>query len=530
VQAAQAYDRIGAVIPTLHAGAEALSAAEVASGAGLPEVLEVPASDSGCILLRAAVRKMIGALDPSFAGSQEALTDWSLRAQRLGFVTVRALRAWARVTSGAASLSHDPALSRRHASFDAQRRQAEADVAARLPQQALALARGPISVCLDVRYLPEDAINGTGLYAMELGRALAAHTPARVSWLVFTDGQQRALERVGATVYKEGAAIPPFDLVHRPAQVFRARDLPWLLSAQAPLVITYQDLIAYRAYSAFARFEDHEDYRAVSHLALRSAQAVIAISGHNRSEILRHFFLEDDDHVRVVHHGVDAARFAVRDPDRNRRLLAGLGVEGPFFFSVGSDYAHKNLRLLLASHSAFRGRWAGPNRAPSLVIAGHPSGTVDGIFPSLRQQSPAGVIYLGDVSDEALTALYQESVALLYLSAYEGFGLPLLEAMAARTPALCSRLSSIPEVAGDAALYADDLTDLGVARQMTELATQEALRHQLADRGSARVRSFTWAETARQTFAVYQRALRSPPARSLHERRTSAALAGRLFS
>jgi glycosyltransferase involved in cell wall biosynthesis len=345
---------------------------------------------------------------------------------------------------------------------------------------------------------------------------------------VLTEAQQRALERVGATVYREGATMPPVDLVHRPAQVFRPRDLPWLLEAQAPLVITFQDLIAYRAWSAFARFEDHQDYRLASHLALRSTQAVIAISGHNRGEVLREFDLPEE-HVQVVHHGVDAERFAHRDPDANRRLLAGLGVEGAFFFSVGSDYAHKNLRLTLAAYSTFRGRWPGPNRPPSLVMVGHPSGTADGVFPSLRAHPPAGVVYLGDVSDDALAALYQESVALLYLSAYEGFGLPLLEAMAARTPALCTPLSSIPEVAGDAALYADDPTDLGIARQMTALATQAELRRTLAERGAARVGAFTWAETARKTFAVYQRALRAPSGRSLHERRAAATIAARLF-
>ena len=528
-QAARAHDRIAAVTPVARFDEQPLPAALTVGGAGIPEILEVPAPDTSCLLLRGDLLRMIGALDPLFGKPHDALSDWCLRAQRLGFLTVRAQRAWVRVDAGQhISLSHDQQLARRHPSYEAQRSRAESNIAARLPHQALSLERGTLSMCLDVRYLPEDAINGTGLYAVELGRALGAHTPARVSWLVLTEGQERALTRQGFTVYREGSATPTFDLVHRPAQVFRPRDLPWLLDAQAPFVITYQDLIAYRACSAFARFEDHEDYRLASHLALRSAQAVIAISAHNRGEILREFHLADED-VSVVHHGVDAQRFAERDLARNRGLLSSLGVQGDFFFSVGSDYAHKNLRLVLASYTTFRARFAGPGATPRLVIAGHPSGTLDGIFPWLRLQSPPGVVYLGDVSDEALTALYQESVALLYLSAYEGFGLPLLEAMAARTPALCSRFSSIPEVAGDAALYADEMTDLAVARQMSELAKREELRHSIVELGAARVQTFTWAETARKSFAVYERALRSPSSRSLHERRASATVAGRLF-
>jgi glycosyltransferase involved in cell wall biosynthesis len=204
-------------------------------------------------------------------------------------------------------------------------------------------------------------------------------------------------------------------------------------------------------------------------------------------------------------------------------------VSDRFFFAVGSDYAHKNVRLLLAAYQQFRTLWRGPGATPELAIVGHPSGTIDGVFPTLRESPPPGVRYLGDVSDAELSALYQESIALAYPSAYEGFGLPLLEAMAARTPVLCSRRSSLPEVAGEAACNIDTLSDTALAQQLFDLASREDLRQKLIALGAEQVKKFTWAETARKTYAVYERALAAPPLGSVRERRMAKLLLERIL-
>jgi alpha-1,3-rhamnosyl/mannosyltransferase len=97
-------------------------------------------------------------------------------------------------------------------------------------------------------------------------------------------------------------------------------------------------------------------------------------------------------------------------------------------------------------------------------------------------------------------------------------------------PVLCSRYSSLPEVAGEAVLFAEDPADEPIARQLLELATNPGLRADLARRGAERVTSFSWTETARLTFGVYERALTAASSRSLHERRMAAHLAERFLA
>jgi glycosyltransferase involved in cell wall biosynthesis len=233
------------------------------------------------------------------------------------------------------------------------------------------------------------------------------------------------------------------------------------------------------------------------------------------------------EQVFVVPHGATAAPQLGEDA---KLALKRLGVPDDYFLLVGADYAHKNLRLVLAGYALMRARWNRPGEPPALVLVGHASRTAGGLFPSLVDSRPPGVRYLGQVGNADLAALYSRALALLFLSAYEGFGLPILEAMSAGTPVLCSKLTAVPEVAGDAALYIERLDDRGVSEGLLRLATDAGLRAQLTERGRRRASTFTWAETARKTLAVYQQAARAPSTASLHHRRRYAGLVARLFA
>lgn len=520
--AAKHHDRAGIVVPAWVDST--LSGAEIVArlaGTSLPRATAVATSDSGTVLLRRTVINMIGALDPELTDWPDALADYSMRALRLGFETVVAHRALVRSPTKrrcTLPIENPPeALTRKHPCFTAHQALFEGDYAPMLATRALT-RKDPVEVCLDIRYLPEGAINGTGVYALELARALVKHTPSNVTLWVDTEAQRASVERLGLPIVQGAEAPARLDVLHRPAQVFEARHLAGLLSAPAPLVITFQDLIAWRAASTFRVAEEHARYRNVSYLAVRSAQALIAISEHNRGELIRELHIPEED-VRTVHHGVHVDSFKPMGEAEDRARLKPHDIPRSFFFYVGSDYAHKNLRLLLASYASLRKGWRNGGIPPALVMVGHPSGSIDAVYPLLREHPLPGVTYLPGVSQSVLESLYRQAIAVLYPSAYEGFGLPILEAMAAGTPVLGSSLSSIPEVGGDAALYLQEMSVPELRGRMEELAQSPELRKELVGLGRQRVKEFTWEKTAHGTFAVYQQVLERPSARSLFDRR-----------
>jgi glycosyltransferase involved in cell wall biosynthesis len=143
----------------------------------------------------------------------------------------------------------------------------------------------------------------------------------------------------------------------------------------------------------------------------------------------------------------------------------------------------------------------------TLVLAGVDRGVGDELRARARQgHSPDTVVCLGTVTDAQLVTLYRDAVALVYPSRYEGFGLPVLEAMACGTPVIASRAASIPEVLGDAGvlLGPDDVP--GWAAAITRMIEDESMRERMRAAGLARAKEFTWARTARVTLDVYRRA------------------------
>ncbi len=231
--------------------------------------------------------------------------------------------------------------------------------------------------------------------------------------------------------------------------------------------------------------------------AARRADRIICVSAYTRDELCRLLPVRPES-CAVVHHGVEQEPpWPSQAAQRRARLLAG---EGPFFLSVGAVQVRKNTAAAVEAVGCLPAP-----AAARLVIAGSAGhGAQQALDLVARRGLQDRVRILGYTDDEMLAALYAQATALLFPSLEEGFGLPVLEAMARGLPVIASNTSSLPEIAGDAAVLLDPRDIDGLARAARRMLEDGAWREQWIARGRARARQFTWERAAGATVDVYR--------------------------
>lgn len=231
---------------------------------------------------------------------------------------------------------------------------------------------------------------------------------------------------------------------------------------------------------------------------IRRAHHLIAISEASRRDAIELLGIPPN-RISVAYLAVDRERFKPSDSAYAREQMArSYSIERPYFLYVGGFDDRKNLRRLVHAFS----RVAASNDTV-LAIAG----TLGRLGEQLRTEmaelpSADRIRWLGYVPEDDLPMLYTGALALAFPSIYEGFGLPVLEAMSCGTPVLTSPTSSLPEVAEDAALYANPYSIDEIAAGLRRLATEQALRAELRERGLERAERFSWTDTARHLLHV----------------------------
>lgn len=246
----------------------------------------------------------------------------------------------------------------------------------------------------------------------------------------------------------------------------------------------------------------------------RQSVAVLADSAATKADLVQAYGIAADK-VHVVHLGRDENLARVDDPavlaqvrDRYGIALRACGDGPRYLFYVGTLQPRKNLARVI---EAFARLAALPDLADvQLVLAGKQGWLYDALFAQVTRLGLAGrVLFPGYVSDDALPALLSGAFAFVYPSLYEGFGIPVLEAGACGVPVITSNTSSLPEVAGDAAILVDPHDVDAIADAMRRVLTDEALRAELVRRGHENVKRFSWEKCARETLAVLVEAGRS---------------------
>jgi len=287
------------------------------------------------------------------------------------------------------------------------------------------------------------------------------------------------------------------DVYHGPA-VF----LP-LLKLGYRTVVTIHDLVSFlfpetvpRKYSLYMRL--------MTRVAARSADRIIAVSGATKVDLQRTLGIPDDK-IAVIHEAV-APEFGVApEPSAVGAVVRRYGIRRPYCLFVGNLEPRKNLNRLIEAFALLKARGSQGSGSHQLVLAGTRAWLYSGIFRAVEAHGLASeVVFTGYVAPGDLPALYAGAACFVFPSVYEGFGLPVLEAMSAGTPVVASRAGAIPEVAGDAALLVDAGRAPEIAEAIEAVLGDAALRARLVARGRARAQTFTWEAVARQTLAIYE--------------------------
>jgi glycosyltransferase involved in cell wall biosynthesis len=312
-------------------------------------------------------------------------------------------------------------------------------------------------------------------------------------------GTYRELD--GRQIVVRGPAIPghAWEQAVLP-QCVRRRQLLWSPGGSGPLcvarrVLTIHDVAPLEHPEWYDR-RYVQWYRLLLPLLARRVQHILTPSQFSRDRIVR-VLRVPPERVTVTPLGVDP-RFRLRDPAEVAARLAELGVRTPFLLAVSAVSERKNFRRLFA---AWR-RLAGSLSDLDLVVVGQTGLRYAG--RGGRFSVPERTRTFERVSDEDLVMLYNGALAFIYPSLYEGFGLPILEAMACGTPVMTSCTTSMPEVAGGAALLIDPYDVEAIGRGLRRIAEDERMRSTLRARGLDHVRSYSYDYTAVLTGCVLE--------------------------
>ena len=238
--------------------------------------------------------------------------------------------------------------------------------------------------------------------------------------------------------------------------------------------------------------------------ALSRAAALIADSESTRRDLIEHLRIPERK-ISVIYPSGHEGFTASISADAIAQVTARHGLCGPYFLFVGTIEPRKNLARVIGALA--RLKKSGKAGAAKLVVVGSKQFAHGAFFKSLGEAMRGAmdeIIFTGYVTHSELNSLYCGAAALVYPSLYEGFGIPILEALGSGCPVITANVSSTPEVAGEAALLVDPLDEGQIASAMERMLSEESLRQKLKQAGAEQIKKFSWAKTAQQTLQVYE--------------------------
>jgi glycosyltransferase involved in cell wall biosynthesis len=340
-----------------------------------------------------------------------------------------------------------------------------------------------VSIAVDATYSSGSELSGVGVYCREMLFQLAhLHPEQAFTWCYrphrfLSSFQQKLPKNCSRSLLQDRWPLP-----FRP-NIFHGLNQRMPLRKLQRSVCTFHDLFVMTSEYSTAEFRAR--FTALAYAAVERADLIIAVSQFTADQVNELLGVEKA-RIRVVHHGVSAA------PRRETRRM-------PWILNVGALQHRKNvLRLIEAFERSATEPWR-------LVLAGSSGYGAEEIVDAINR-SPARdrIDQLGFVSPAKLTELYQSASIFVFPSLDEGFGIPVLEAMAHEVPVIASNRSALPEVCGGAALLIDPFCTDEIASAIKLLSTDQGARSRLIEKGIAWAASFTWQRAAQATWKVYK--------------------------
>jgi glycosyltransferase involved in cell wall biosynthesis len=363
--------------------------------------------------------------------------------------------------------------------------------------------------------LHRKRLDGIGVYSQALWREFQ-HTDNDFFPLVFQKGAD--VETLSEVLGREVTCAPlPYEVhsgisaligravgelarYEKKIDLFFAPDhhIPYL--KHTPVVATVMDLIPLlHPEWASSRLRKAKNF--AFKRAILSASHIVTISEHSRNDLIDHLGISKDD-ISVVPLGVDQSFFRRADASQRKRVLDDHRIGEGFFLFVGTLQPRKNVLRIV---KAYRSLPEHVRRDHALVIVGQYGWGSDELMQEIDAlvRSNEGR-WLSYVPQDDLLALMQSACALVYPSLYEGFGLPIVEGFASQCPVITSNTTSMPEVAGDAALLVDPFSVDQIAHAMQRAAEDAQLRQTLVELGLKRVKAYTWQASAKKHMRIFE--------------------------
>ncbi len=375
-----------------------------------------------------------------------------------------------------------------------------------------------MKIAVNTRLLLKNKLEGIGWFSYETLKRITQQHPEHEFIFIFDRKYDESFifsDNITPVVIGPPARHPvlfylwfehsiPYILKKTKADIFISPDGYLSLSTNVPSLAVIHDL-NFEYYPKDLPWAARNHFRYYFPKYARKAKRVATVSEYSKKDIAERYGVSPDK-IDVVYNGANPMFKPVGDPEKTK-IRESYTEANPYFVFVGALHPRKNLVNLFKAFDLFKKT---NNDNTKLLIVGEKQYWTDEIKTAYENMGFGNdVIFSGRLGLDELTKVVGSALALTYVSYFEGFGIPIVEAFYAGTPVITSNVTSMPEVAGDAALIIDPFSVESIARAMSQISTDEKLRKSLTEKGTERAKLFTWQKSADRLWEAVEKMLTS---------------------